>query len=111
MHWISTKLSTLITSLGSVVDIYRENTLNMNKLMTYFKNLWCAICGKPMVVEQGTPHVVTQPLNKGQIQHLENLFKLPVYTEGMTLTAMAHRTGQYQVVEFIKTWSARGGKL
>lgn len=75
----------------------------------YLLNIMYAIMNKRIVA--GKEQVVTQPLTKAQLKHLEDLFKLPVYKEGMSLTELANATGKYEVVEFIKAWSARGGKL
>ena len=83
--------------------------INLNKIKSYFKNVYYAILNKPNV--QYTKQTVTQPLNVSQLNHLEKLFKQPLYTEGMTLTEMAYLTGKYDVVEFIKAWSARGGTV
>jgi hypothetical protein len=81
----------------------------MNKIRTYIKNIYLAFTGKPVTVE--VDKVLIVPFTKSQVAHLENVFKLPVYKEGMSLTEMAKDTGKYEVVEFIKAWSARGGRV
>jgi pantoate kinase len=83
----------------------------MNKIKMYFKNVFLVIVGKQITKEVIKEQVVTQPLNTSQLKYLESLFKPPVWEEGCSVTALAYGQGQASVVDFIKAWSARGGKL
>lgn len=82
----------------------------ISKVSLYIKGIFYALMNKPVTKVVTKENVVVQPFTKQQIKHLEDVFKLPVFKEGMTLTEIANQTGKYEVVEFIKAWSARGGK-
>jgi sulfur relay (sulfurtransferase) DsrC/TusE family protein len=76
----------------------------------YINRVYKAIINKPIVEVLYKQEKVYIPFNKEQIEYLEKLFPLPVYKQGDTLLDIAYKTGKHEVVQFIKDWSAKGGK-
>jgi len=76
----------------------------------YITGVFLAISNKPVTEIVYKQERIYTPLNKEHIEKLTNLFPLPVYKQGDSLVDIAHETGKYEVVQYIKQWSARGGE-